>query len=82
MEIATGRKKYMSPLEIFEYKQKWVPSGFQVPFHSDKFSNAVDWVKENLSKEKYYIIKYTDVYEHSFLFESRYDANEFKEFIS
>jgi hypothetical protein len=81
MEIASGRKKRMSPLEIFEYKQKWVPIGHEVPFHSDKFSKAIEWCKENFSKEKYYIVKYTDVYEHKMLFESRADAREFKDYL-
>lgn len=81
MEIASGRRRRMSPLEIFEYKQKWVPSGHEVAFHSDKFSSALDWCKDKLSKEKYYVIRYTDVYEHKILFESRYDAKDFNDFI-
>lgn len=37
----------MTPLEIFEYKNKWMP-GYKIEIHSDKLDAAIGWCKNNL----------------------------------
>ena len=60
----------MKPIEIFEYKQKWLP-GFTVRLHSDLRSAAVDWLKTRLSKEQYDYTQHSDVYEDTVHFEDQ-----------
>ena len=68
----------MSPIEIFEYKQKWKP-GYIVRLHSDLESAGKDWCKVQLHKQQWDMTKWTNVYEHTFHFEYKQDAKLFKE---
>jgi len=68
----------MTPQEIFEYKQKWLP-GNTVTIHSDLRSQAVDWVKQNLSKHQWHYSKLSGIYEDTFWFESQEHADQFIE---
>ena len=64
----------MSPQEIFDYKLGWKSYSFSIPFHSDWEMEYRDYCKDNF--------KWTNVYEHTMLFEMIKDADKFKEFIS
>jgi len=70
----------MTPIEIFEYKMKWKPKGHIVSFHSDWEYDVKSWLKR---KEKHTWIwnEYTDVYEHSVLFESVEDKDSLISFL-
>lgn len=69
----------MTPVEIAEYKQRWMSSGHNHPvaIHSDLRSQAKDWCKVQLNQPQWVHKKYTDVYEDTFFFEYRQDANSF-----
>lgn len=66
----------MTPVEIFEYKNKWKP-GYSVRLHSDLRSQAKDWCKIQLHKQQWDLNIYTNVYEDTFMFEYRQDAESF-----
>lgn len=68
----------MTPQEIFEYKQRWMPMAYNVPLHSDLRSKGVNWCKQ-LEKHEWNHVKYTDVYEDSFYFESAHIGQQFEE---
>ena len=63
----------MTPIEIFEYKQNWKKDGYAVPFHSDWDLYVREWLKD-LPKTAWIWQEYTDVYEHTCLFEMKNDA--------
>ena len=69
----------MTPVEIFEYKQKWMSSGYNHPIsiHSDLRSQAKDWCKVQLHQSQWVHSKFTDVYEDTFYFEYQQDAKSF-----
>lgn len=67
----------MTPLEIFDYKQKWMP-GNAVPAHSDKVNEAKTWCRRNLGRHEWSMKEWTNVYEHTFHFENESAAEEFK----
>ena len=73
----------MTPQEIFEYKLKWKP-GYEVKLHSDLRRQAIDYCKIQMFKQQWDIVKFTNVYEDTFVFEYRQDAqsfaNHFKEY--
>ena len=58
----------MTPIEIHEYKMKWLP-GVQVAVHSDLRSEAKDWCKLWMNPIHWKHTKWTDVYEDTFHFE-------------
>ena len=66
----------MTPIEIFEYKQKWKP-GYVVRLHSDLRSNAKDYCKVQMLKHQWDVNEYTNSYEDTWLFENRLDAASF-----
>lgn len=66
----------MTPAEIFEYKNKWMP-GYSVRLHSDLRSAGKDWCKK-LLKHEWNHNKWTDVYEDTFHFESSYIGQQFE----
>lgn len=66
----------MTPVEIFEYKQRWKP-GYTVRLHSDLRSQAKDWCKIQLHKQQWDLNIHTNVYEDTFMFEYRQDAESF-----
>lgn len=66
----------MTPIEIFEYKQKWKP-GYTVRLHSDLRSRGKEFCKIQMLKQQWDITEYTDVYEDTFTFEHKQDADNF-----
>lgn len=73
----------MTPIQIFEHKQKWMSTGnnHPVPFHSDYRSFAKDWCKVQLHKCQYLHSQYTDVYEDTMYFEHHQDAKSFSNYL-
>ena len=69
----------MTPIEIFEYKQRWMSSGYNHPvtYHSDYRGRAVNWCKAQLHKSKWNQKIFTDVYEDTVFFELEQDAFKF-----
>jgi hypothetical protein len=68
----------LTPIEIFEYKQKWKP-GYTVRLHSDLRSRGKEFCKIQMLKQQWDITEYTDVYEDTFMFEHKQDADNFSE---
>lgn len=66
----------MTPVEVFEYKQRWKP-GYSVAVHSDKEKACVSWCKQ-LGKHEWDVSKWTDVYEHTFHFENTIAGQNFE----
>lgn len=73
----------MTPIEIAEYKQKWMASGYNhpVPFHSDYHMYAKDWCKIQLHKSQWNYKRYTNVYEDTMYFEFKQDAENFSNYL-
>ena len=70
----------MTPIEIFEYKLKWLP-GYQVTLHSDLRQRGLGWCRQGLNSIHWKHTLWTDVYEDTFHFEKSHDASDFlKEF--
>ena len=69
----------MTPTEIVEYKQKWMSSGVNNPvsIHSDLRSQAKDYCKDQLMKQQWVHKQFTNVYEDTFYFEYKQDADSF-----
>jgi hypothetical protein len=51
--------------------------GFTVQIHSDNRDKGIIWCKQNLEQKSWKCIKYTDVYESTFCFEHKKDAENF-----
>ena len=69
----------MTPVEIFEYKQKWQRTGgYAVRLHSDLRSQGKDFCKVMMMQQQWDMKTYSDVYEDTFLFEHKQDAKMFK----
>ena len=70
----------MTPLEIFEYKQRWTRNngGYSVRLHSDLRSQGKDFCKVQLMRQQWDFKMYSDVYEDTFLFEYKQDADAFR----
>lgn len=66
----------MKPVDIFEYKLKWKP-GYTVRLHSDLRSRGKDFCKVQMFKQQWDISEFTDVYEDTFHFEYKQDADSF-----
>lgn len=62
-------KWQMTPQEIFEYKNKWKPNGYRVPVHSDLDVQCKDWCRRNCERWEWSMTTWTNVYEHTFMFE-------------
>ena len=65
----------MIPIEIFEYKQNWLP-GYCVSIHSDLRSRAKSWLKK-LEQHEYQYKEFTDNYEDTICFENQRISQEF-----
>ena len=68
----------MTPVEIFEYKNKWKP-GFSIRIHSDLTDQAKTWCRKNMARHQWSMTDWTNVYEHTFHFEHEQNAKQFKE---
>lgn len=67
----------MTPVEIFEYKNKWKP-GFTVRLHSDLRLQGKDYCRKQLQNYQWAFKIYTNVYEDTFYFEAEKEAAAFK----
>lgn len=67
----------MTPIEIFEYKLNWKP-GYTVRLHSDLRSYGKEWCKQTLEKHQWDVTDYTNVYEDTYNFEHKSDADNFR----
>ena len=72
----------MTPQEIFEYRNKWRPNAHSVPVHSDLEQKCRNWCRDNVKPEQWHCSRYTDVYQHHFLFETAEDAERFAQFVN
>ena len=68
----------MTPIEIFEYKNKWKP-GFSIRLHSDLVNEGKTWCRKNMERHQWSMTEWTNVYEHTFHFENENNAKQFKE---
>ena len=71
----------MTPQEIFDYKLGWKSNSFSVPFHSDRYMEYYDWCKEKFNKWEFDVIKWSNVYEHTMVFEKKDHAKIFEKYI-
>jgi hypothetical protein len=67
----------MTPIEIFEYKTRWRKRGYNVRLHSDLRRQAKSFCSIQLFKQQWDISEFTDVYEDTFHFEYKQDAESF-----
>jgi hypothetical protein len=67
----------LTPIEIFEYKKRWQPNAYVVRLHSDLRSQGKEFCKVQMFRHQWNISEYTDVYEDTFLFEHKIDADSF-----
>jgi len=67
----------MTPQEIFEYKQSWLP-GHTVTLHSDVVDRGKTWCKRQCEKYEWSCTTWTGPYEHTFHFENIYAAQNFE----
>jgi hypothetical protein len=60
----------MTPLEIYEYKFKWLKScNNHVEINEDNDYLAKAWCKKNLKQHQWQFTRYTSNYEHTISFE-------------
>jgi hypothetical protein len=72
----------MTPQEIFDYKTSWLKNCLNiVSVHDDLEFEAKRWCKNNLKQHQWSFHKFTDIYEHSFYFETVEMKNEFERFM-
>jgi len=74
----------MTPLEISEYKQRWMSSGYNHPvrIHSDLRTKAKDWCKVQLFQHQWKHMQFTNVYEDTFYFEHLLDSTSFAHYFT
>ena len=68
-----------TPQQISDYKRQWKPNGHPVELHSDLHIDGKDWCRHNLERWRWSMDTFTDVYEHTFWFQLKNDADKFKE---
>lgn len=69
-----------TPQAISDYKQSWMSrAAWPVRLHSDLDVQGKDWCRRNMERWQWSFKKYTNVYEHTFFFEHKCDAEEFAE---
>ena len=66
----------MLPIEIFEYKNRWKP-GYTVRLHSDLRMSAKDYCRVQMFQHQWDVSSYTNVYEDTYMFEYKLDADSF-----
>jgi len=59
----------MTPLEVVDYKNSWRTNAITVRTHSDIVDYAKTWCRRNLDRWSWSCTLYTNVYEHTFMFE-------------
>lgn len=71
----------MTPLEIFEYKRRWMQTtDFSVEVNEDFDFTGKHWCKENLEQHQWHFIRFSDMYAHMFCFERQEDMDRFEKF--
>ena len=63
----------MTPVEVFEYKLKWLP-GVQVAIHSDLRDRAMGWCKQWMNPIHWKHNKWSGPYEDTFHFKTMQQA--------
>ena len=76
MTAKTQHSTSLTPQEVFEYKNKWKP-GYTVRLHSDLRSQGKEFCKVQMFKHQWDMTKWTNVYEDTFHFEYKQDADSF-----
>jgi len=72
----------MTPLEIFEYKNKWMlESNYYVVVNEDLDFTGKLWCRQHLKQHEWHFLRYTDMYDHTFVFEKEQDKNSFSQYI-
>lgn len=72
----------MTPLEIFEYKNRWMQKqGNTVPVHEDFEFDGKQWCRDNLKQHEWHMICHTEVYGHTFCFETEELKKKFEEYV-
>lgn len=73
----------MTPVQIFEYKQKWMSTGNANPVrhHSDWRSNAIDFCKSNFEKYQWQHSRFTSIYEDTVYFEHAHHSELFSDYM-
>ena len=66
----------MLPVEIFEYKNRWKP-GYTVRLHSDLRMSAKDYCRVQMFQHQWDVAEYSYVYEDTYMFEHKLDADSF-----
>ena len=69
----------MTPLEISEYKMRWMSNGaHSVRLHSDLDTQGKTWCRRNLERHQWKMNTWSNVYEHTFFFEDIRAAQNFE----
>jgi len=71
----------ITPIEIDEYKTKWLKNAHFVTVNEDLDIEGKTWCRKNVERQRWSFSKYTDVYEHTFYFEDADTAQAFKEWL-
>jgi hypothetical protein len=75
-------EKTMTPLEISQYKQRWMMRGATyVCVNEDLDIKGKDWCRKNLERTQWSFSRYTNIYQHTFWFEDLESALEFNKAI-
>ena len=71
----------MTPQEISDYKKRWMSKEetFFVRLHSDLDWQGKTWCRRNLERQQWKMNSWTDVYEHTFFFETEEHALQFEQ---
>jgi hypothetical protein len=71
--------RMMTPQEIADYKRKWMMTGDNNPvrLHSDLDWRGKDWCRKHLERQSWSMTTWTDVYEHTFFFETEDMSQQF-----
>ena len=68
-----------TPQEVHDYKLGWMMRNhYSVRLHSDLDVRGKTWCRRNLERWQWKMNAWTDVYEHTFLFENKSDADAFR----
>ena len=68
----------MTPQEVSDYKMRWMrEGGHSVRLHSDLDIAGKEWCRRNLERHQWSFNSFTDVYEHTFLFENQLMSQQF-----
>lgn len=69
----------MTPQEISDYKMSWLSNGgYSVRVHSDLDWQGKNWCRKHLGRHQWSFRSWTDVYEHTFIFEDQEISKKFE----